>query len=133
MQRIAKGLVAGAAGTEALNVTTYLDMLVRGRGPSSVPEAMVDKVVSLDENRKSALATLLGYATGLGIGAVHGLLGGRLPGPVVGLAAMAATDSAIAQSGVSDPREWSTTDWLSDLVPHLVYGWVVARTYDALR
>jgi hypothetical protein len=133
MQRIAKGLIAGAAGTEALNVTTYLDMLVRGRGPSSVPEAMVDKVVSLDDNRKSALATLLGYATGLGIGAVHGLLGGRLPAPVVGLAAMAATDSAIAASGVSDPREWSTTDWLSDLVPHLVFGWGVARTYDALR
>jgi hypothetical protein len=32
-----KGLVAGAAGTVALNLTTYGDMLLRDRGPSDVP------------------------------------------------------------------------------------------------
>jgi hypothetical protein len=132
MNRILKGLTAGAVGTELLNVTTYADMLARGRAPSSAPETMVGKVVELDENRTSALAALLGYATGAGVGVVHGLLGGRLPAPLVGLLAMAATDGAIALSGVSDPKEWSPTDWLSDLIPHLVYGWGVAVTYEAL-
>ena len=28
--------------------------------------------------------------------------------------------------------KWSTADWLSDLVPHLVYGAVVAATLRAL-
>ena len=35
--RIVAGLVAGAAGTLALNVTSYLDMLVRGRSASTLP------------------------------------------------------------------------------------------------
>ncbi len=34
---VAKGLLAGAAGTVALNVTTYADMAVRGRASSHVP------------------------------------------------------------------------------------------------
>jgi hypothetical protein len=33
--------------------------------------------------------------------------------------------------GVTDPRTWSATDWVSDLVPHLVYGLVVKTTMDA--
>ncbi|ELB86851.1 hypothetical protein Rwratislav_42782, partial [Rhodococcus wratislaviensis IFP 2016] len=40
----------------------------------------------------------------------------------IGLAAMAATDIPIAMRGISDPRQWTAQDWLSDLVPHLVYG-----------
>jgi hypothetical protein len=28
----------------------------------------------------------------------------------------------MAAMGVSDPRKWSVSDWLSDLVPHLAYG-----------
>lgn len=34
---VAKGLLAGAVGTVALNVTTYVDMAVRGRSSSHVP------------------------------------------------------------------------------------------------
>ena len=35
--RIVAGLAAGAAGTLALNVPSYLDMLVRGRSASTLP------------------------------------------------------------------------------------------------
>ncbi|MFD9663526.1 hypothetical protein ACFWAY_18175 [Rhodococcus sp. NPDC059968] len=35
---------------------------------------------------------------------------------------MAATDIPIALRGISDPRQWTAEDWLSDLVPHLVCG-----------
>ena len=36
-----RGAAAGAAGTTALNVVTYLDMAVRGRPASSTPERTV--------------------------------------------------------------------------------------------
>ena len=35
---------------------------------------------------------------------------------------MAATDAGNVALGLTDPREWSASDWLSDLVPHLAYG-----------
>ena len=33
---------------------------------------------------------------------------------------------------VTDPRTWSAVDWLSDVVPHLVYGLVTYATLSAL-
>jgi len=81
----------------------------------------------------------LGYVTGLGVGAVYGVarpaLNGvpaQLTGAGVGLLAMAASDAPLAMSGVSDPKSWSTSDWASDLIPHLIYGFVVAAAYEAI-
>jgi hypothetical protein len=34
--------------------------------------------------------------------------------------------------GITDPRTWSRTDWISDVVPHLAYAVVVKTTMDAL-
>lgn len=51
---------------------------------------------------------------------------------MVGLGAMAASDLPIALTGVSDPATWSTTDWLSDVIPHLVYGLVTVEVYEAI-
>jgi hypothetical protein len=42
---------------------------------------------------------------------------------------MLAADLTTAALGVSDPRTWDATSWLSDVVPHLAFGAVV---YDAL-
>jgi uncharacterized membrane protein len=44
---------------------------------------------------------------------------------------MAATDLSIARLGVSDPRGWTPTDWVRDVVPHLAYGIGVRATLDA--
>jgi hypothetical protein len=147
---ILAGAAAGAAGTAALDAATYLDMAVRGRGSSGTPqqsiEAMEDRLpVSIPgegetrDNRISGLGSLSGIATGVGVGVAFGLLrrvGLRLPTPVgavvVGLAAMAATDTSMASLKVSDPRSWSATDWLSDLLPHLAYGAVTYATLAAL-
>ena len=38
------GTAAGAVGTVALNVTTYADMAIRGRPPSSVPAEVAGKL-----------------------------------------------------------------------------------------
>ena len=51
----------------------------------------------------------------------------------VGLAAMLGSDTPMVLLGISDAREWSVADWLSDLVPHLAYGLVTAATAQALE
>jgi hypothetical protein len=35
--------------------------------------------------------------------------------------------------GITDPRSWSTTDWASDVVPHLAYGTVTAAVLLGLE
>jgi hypothetical protein len=154
MSSLLRGLAAGAAGTTALNAATYLDMTVRGRPTSDTPQQTVEAIerrlpASIPgagdqrDNRVSGLGSLSGLVTGVGIGAAAGLLrrlGLRAPfpfGPVlIGLGAMAATDGSMAVLRVTDPRTWSRTDWLSDLVPHLIYGavtWAVLEGLDPDR
>jgi hypothetical protein len=143
------GLVAGAAGTTALNVVTYLDVAVRARPGSTAPEdtaaKLADKLgidIPGDEdeaaNRLAGLGPLVGIAAGVGVGAAVGLaraLGFRPPlvlaGVLAGGLAMAAADAPMAVLGVSDPRTWGRADWLSDAVPHLVYGAVTTAVVAA--
>lgn len=135
-----RGAAAGAAGTTALDAVTYLDMAVRGRPASDTPVQVVQRLAgdagvelpgtrAQRRNRFAGLGPLAGPVTGVGVGALAGLLrstGVRLPtaigGPLLGAAAMLAADAPVAALGISDPRTWSTTDWVGDVVPHLVYG-----------
>jgi hypothetical protein len=138
MSKIVTGLCAGAVGTLALEVSTYADMLLRGRPSSEAPADLAEKLadrlgISLgdgeaSDNRKSALGALLGYSTGLAIGAMYGLVGrGRhrpvpLTGLVLGATAMAAADVPLVIAGIAKPGDWKAVDWLADAVPHAVYG-----------
>ncbi|MEV4627137.1 hypothetical protein AB0J90_12690 [Micromonospora sp. NPDC049523] len=142
------GAIAGTVGTLALNAVTYLDMIIRARPASSTPEETAGRfarVVHLDlgpedraANRRSGLGPLLGYGTGVGTAVLFTLLaaGRRWPLPVAGVVmgagAMLATDATFAGFGVSDPRRWSRSDWVSDAVPHLVYGLAAAATWHRL-
>ncbi|MFD0690664.1 hypothetical protein [Actinomadura fibrosa] len=145
MNRLIRGMVAGAAGTTALNAATYLDMALRGRPASSTPEQSVERLAGAAgvdlgegeeaENRKAGLGPLLGLATGIGAAACYALLvPGRLPRPVAALAltglAMAGSSAPMTLLGLTDPREWSASDWLSDAIPHLAYGVVAAAALD---
>lgn len=151
---VVRGLVAGAAGTTALNAVAYLDMTLRGRPASSTPEETIRAIEDMTDlslsasgpdseaarNRRSGLAALLGIATGLAMGAGYGALrphlGKDVPWPVLaaaaGLGAMVGTNVPMAALGVSDPRTWSASSWLADLVPHLAYGAVTASVFEAL-
>ncbi|HET6625758.1 MAG TPA: hypothetical protein VFG63_05175 [Nocardioidaceae bacterium] len=144
VQGLAAGLAAGAAGTTALNAATYLDMVVRGRAASSTPEKTVKKLAAHAHltipgdqesrgNRVSGLGPLTGIATGAGVGGLLGItraVGFTPSVPVAGLlvagTAMGATDTSMATLGITDPKTWSATDWLSDVIPHLAYGLVTA-------
>jgi uncharacterized membrane protein len=135
-----RGLAAGAAGTTALNAATQADMVLRARPASDAPAQLVSAAadrIGVDvpggrgerPQRLEGLGALAGVGTGLAVGGVAGVLraaGVRLPaavgGPLLGAAAMAATDLPMARLGVSDPRKWGTSDWVADAVPHLVYG-----------
>jgi hypothetical protein len=144
LRGLAIGAAAGAAGTTALNTTTYLDMVLRARPASSTPEASVEALarrtgvtIPGDEehrrNRVAGLGPLLGIASGVGVGVLLGVAraAGIRPGLVAGTVVTTATvlvasNGPMTVLGVTDPRTWSATDWVSDLVPHAVYGVVAA-------
>lgn len=146
------GIAAGAAGTVALDLTTYADMALRGRPSSEAPAKLVEKLASTlgiaallgdddaAKNRRSGAGALLGYANGLGIGIAYGAIRPVLRGvpPLVtglalGAAAMAASDIPMVKSGVTNPQEWGAAGWLADIIPHAVYGLVLAYALDALQ
>jgi hypothetical protein len=146
-----RGAAAGAAGTTALNAVTYLDMAARGRPASSTPTQTVQELAdrahvdipgepSTRDNRVEGLAALTGLATGVGIGLLLGIVRatGWRPGPVAGTAlaagvALVGANGPMTVLGVTDPRTWSRTDWVSDVVPHVAYGAVTASLLSALE
>jgi hypothetical protein len=150
MRSLTRGLGAGAVGTALINMSTYADMALRGRPPSPIPEQDVRRVAALanislgadDQTaaaRRSAFASLMGYATGFGVGVAYGALTPlliALPRTVraalVGMSAMALTDVASTALGTTDPRSWSMQAWAADAIPHLIYGAGVVTAYEAL-
>lgn len=150
-----RGLVAGAAGTVALDIATYLDMAIRGRSSSNAPSRMIDTIAEkihlplssqgagsqdqMAQNRESGLGALLGYVNGLGTGAIYGMIRSQfdevplpLAAAAVGLGAMAASDVPMVALRVSDPKTWGLSGWLADAIPHLIYGIVTVATHEAL-
>jgi hypothetical protein len=142
------GVLAGMAGTSALNVVTYLDMVVRARPASSVPEETVRRLAdaaSVDlgaepraANRRSGLGPLLGYAAGVGTAVAFAALAPRrlpltLAAGLIGAGAMLAADTPITALRLTDPRRWSAGDWAADIIPHLVYGLTTAAAWRRLR
>lgn len=157
LRQVWYGVMAGAVGSTALNMVTYADMALRGRTASSVPDDLVGAMADqagLDlgadaqnakqaketaENRKSGLGALLGYVTGLEVGAAYGALRPVLHevplpllGTAAGITAMAASDVTSTAFGVTDPRTWGAQDWLLDLGVHVVYGLATVVAFDAL-
>lgn len=151
-----RGLVAGAMGTVALDMATYLDMAIRGRSSSNAPSNMVKTVAEklhlplspqgvgsedqTAQNRESGLGALLGYVNGLGTGALYGIIRSQfdempllLAAPLVSLTAMAASDIPLVSLRVTDPKTWGVSGWLADAIPHLVYGVVTVATHEALK
>lgn len=155
LRNVLMGTIAGAAGTVALNMATYIDMAIRGRSSSNAPAKMVENLAvkahlplssqgtgyndSTARNRESGLGALLGYVNGLGTGTLYGLLRSQLDsvplvlaGPIVGLAAMAESDVPLITLGGSNPKSWGVSGWAADAIPHLIYGLVTVLTYEAL-
>ena len=144
---VLRGAAAGAAGTTALNVVAYLDMAVRGRPASTTPQRTVETLAGLAHvtvpgegatrgNRVEGLGALTGLASGIGVGGLLGLArasGVRTGTLLTTLIVLVSTNGPMTVLGVTDPRTWSRTDWISDVVPHLAYGVAVTTTMDAFE
>ena len=142
-------MVAGAAGTFALDVCSYLDIAVRGRPPSDVPEKVAKRFVDeagidlgddkdVAKNRLSGIGALMGYATGISGGIAYVLARRRFPetsttllGLGLGFGVMAFTDTSSTVAGATDPRTWGLSGWVADAFFHAVYGVVTASTFDS--
>jgi hypothetical protein len=148
---LGKGLVAGATGTTALYAVTYLDMALRGRPASDTPKRTVERIAEvLDvalpgddaarDARAAGLGTVLGHSVGLTIGIVlSGLRSSGWPrtrGATLGVGwglAMLVGNGPMSALGVTDPRYWTTSDWLADAIPHLAYAVAATVTLDAFE
>jgi len=74
---VGKGLVAGAAGTVAMTVSSTLEAKLRERGSSSAPADAAGKVLgvqSRDEAGEARFSTVVHWSYGTSWGAVRGLL-----------------------------------------------------------
>jgi hypothetical protein len=156
MRGLLAGAVAGAVGTMALDVVSYVDMALRGRQSSDMPAEVIrllaekagcaqlgvptDEASTDTKNRRSALGALSGYAIGIGIGALYGaisLAAGTkrrllLRTIALGALAMAASDVPATLLGATNPKDWNATSWASDIMPHMAYGLATAAVVSAL-
>jgi hypothetical protein len=146
-----KGAAAGAAGATALDTVSYLDMVLRGRAASTTPQATVEALSAAvhvpvpgdgeqREHRVTALGALSGIAAGVGMGALLGVAraAGFRPGAAAtyaaaGVLALIGTNGPMTVLKVTDPRTWSRTDWVADIVPHLAYAGVATAVLDRLE
>lgn len=149
-REVLAGAVAGAAGATALNALTYLDMAIRGRPASEVPEQVADIIADRlnfglggDEharNREQGIGPMLGVLTGVGVGAAYGALRcavRKVNIPIaaagVGVAASVVSNLPMALLRVSDPRTWGVSGWVDDLIPHFGYGLATVAAYEMMR
>ena len=145
------GVLAGAAGTTALNAVTYLDMAVRGRPASSTPQQTIERAadlmgVSLPHDKRtkdaleSGLGALLGALAGIGAGAALGAVRALTGHPrnktgtiaTAWAMAMVVGNGPMTVLGVTDPRHWTSADWAADILPHAAYAVAAGMTLEAL-
>lgn len=156
LEAIILGAASGAAGTTALDMTTYGDMALRGRSSSNMPAEVVRRIAEkaglepLDKpddqtddrtkNRRSALGALSGYVYGVTVGIIYSTaqpLFRKLPIParalILGGLVMAATDVPATLLRATDPKKWGAGGWVSDIVPHFMYGLVTVSICDMIQ
>lgn len=146
------GILAGAAGTLALDVYTYLDILASARPPSTLPATTVRKLaerVGMSDladdddsagNRRNGAGALLGYGVGLGAGVGYAALRPYfedwLPWPIAGVilgaSTLALSEGSATALGATDWKDWTASEWLADIIPRTLYGLTVAYVYENL-
>jgi hypothetical protein len=135
------GLAAGAAGTAAMTVSSTIEMKLRGREPSMVPEQAAEKALgvhpSSEEGRKR-LGTAAHVATGMSLGmlrAAIGAAGVREPAASAIHFPLAWSPDLVGISlmGLAEPPwKWGAKEVLISGFHHAVYTAGASLTYDRL-
>jgi hypothetical protein len=156
---LARGLVAGLAGTAAM--TLYQEAVARAQGRSAVAEtikeprtwaeapapARMAKKVSegvlgkrVVKRQAPVITNVVHWAYGASLGAAYGLAASRLrahplaSGAAFGTAAWGFAYAALSPLGIYEPPWRYPAKTLGvDLSYHVVYGLGVATVFDALR
>jgi len=157
---LARGIVAGALGTAAMDTVWYLRYRSGGGesgplewefasglsswetapAPAQVGKRLYESFVQkeLDGRHARLVTNIVHWGTGLAWGALYGVLAGSLPlrtlvaGLPFGAGVWATSYVALAPAGVYKPmREYDRSTLWNDLSAHLVFGAATAATFAA--
>jgi hypothetical protein len=137
-----RGLVAGAAGTAAMTVSSTLEMRLRRRPPSDAPAAAAGEVLGVvprDEAGKRRFGTLVHWAYGTSWGAARGVIGAAgvqgLPAALLHLGLVWGAEQVVLPTlGVAEPGwRWGAAELSTDLLHHGVYAGVTSLVYELLE
>jgi hypothetical protein len=142
MNSVAKGLLAGVAGTAAMTVSSTIEEKLRGREPSTAPADAAAKVLGIhgfpDDRVKSAFSNAVHWSYGTGWGAVRGLLGSLGLSPLTAsalhfVAVWGSEQVMLPALGVVPPiTEWGAEEIAIDAFHHVVYVSATGAVYEAL-
>jgi hypothetical protein len=139
---VGQGLLAGAAGTAAMTLSSSLEAKLRDRGASSAPSEAAGKVLGVqprDPERQARFSTAVHWSYGTAWGAVRGLIA------VVGLSGARATAAHFAAVWGSSlvmlptldvappPWEQGAAELGVDAFHHLVYAGATSLAWSALE
>ncbi|MBA3407837.1 MAG: hypothetical protein H0U06_07225 [Solirubrobacterales bacterium] len=131
MGALGRGLIAGAAGTAAMTVSSTLEAKLRDSGSSSAPADAAGAVLGVapkDDDGAARFSTVVHWGYGTGWGVVRGLLGAAgLHGPTAMTAHWAAVSgSSLAMLPALDiaPAPWKQEgrEVAVDALHHLIYA-----------
>jgi hypothetical protein len=158
---IFKGVVAGAMGTVAMDLVWYLryrsgggdqsfgewefsaglDDYDNAPAPAQVGKRVVEGLfdLKLDPTTAGAMNNVVHWGTGLGWGALHGIVNGSLKRPkaliglLTGAGAWLTSYAALAPAGLYKPIwEYDAETLWKDLSAHLAFGAGVGLAYRVL-
>jgi hypothetical protein len=138
---IGKGLLAGAAGTAVMTVSSTVEAKLRGRKASDAPAQAAGKVLGVKpvgEAESQRFSTLVHWAYGTLWGSVRGLLAalGISGTPAAGAHFAAVWGSEVVMLptlGVAPPvTQWGSKEVAIDAWHHLVYAAATSLAYAFL-
>src|SRR4051812_27783710 len=140
---IGRGLVAGAAGTAAMTVSSTVEAKLRGRPFSTAPADAAAKVLGIrevaTEDARGRFSNLVHWGYGTGWGIPRALLGmngrGAARAGAVHLAALWSSEQVMLPAlSVAPPiTYWGRDEIAIDGFHHAVYAVSSGLAYEALR
>lgn len=137
---VGKGLVAGAAGTAAMTISSTLEQKARGREASTAPADAAEEILDIEpknEQAKQRLNTLSHFAIGTGWGVPRAFLGMFLPAPAATAAhfgvVWASALGMIPALGLGPPpTKWGAKELAVDAGHHAVYAVATGAVFELL-
>ena len=139
---IGRGLLAGAAGTAAMTVSSTLEAKLRGRPPSTAPARATAKVLGIkafeDDLAAARWSDLSHWGYGTGWGVVRGLLGllplrARTASALHGGAVWGSAQITLPALEIAPPSIfWGAREIAIDAFHHAVYATATGAAHELI-